>query len=81
MTEMISANPKVPTIAGINEMPPARSVFPNEKRVYAWIPSMPIMATKSPRKPEIHPLRGSFGAVRLPHMTIPKMENHTNSYD
>jgi hypothetical protein len=42
---------------------------------------MPIMATKRPIKPAIQPLRGSLGAVRLPHIMMPKMANQTNSKD
>src|SRR6056297_3046725 len=37
------------------------------------------MATKSPKKPEIHPFRGSFGAVKLPQIIIPKIVNQKNS--
>jgi AcrR family transcriptional regulator len=38
-----------------------------------------IIARNNPRKPEIHPLSGSSGAVRLPQIKTPKSVSQKNS--
>ena len=79
ITPMISAKPKAPTMAGMRAMPPDISTLPKENRGNAQRPSAPTMATSSPMNPAIQPLTGSLGAVRLPQMMMPKMENQKNS--
>ena len=79
MTAMISANPKAPTMAGISWMPPEISTLPKLNRGYDHRPSIPTIAISRPMKPAIQPLMGSFGAVRLPQMMMPKIANQNIS--
>ena len=51
ITVSTSAKPKAPTIAGISPTPPLSASIPKVKRTWAWMPSMPTMATMRPRIP------------------------------
>ncbi len=79
ITAMISAKPKAPTMAGISWMPPAISTLPKANRGKDHRPSMPTIAISRPMNPAIQPFRGSFGAVRLPQMMMPKIANQNIS--
>lgn len=55
--------------------------WPKVKRGRACMGSCPTWESSSPAMPAIHPFRGSLGAVRLPQMTMPKMERTKNSHE
>jgi hypothetical protein len=42
---------------------------------------MPTCDNSNPKKPAIHPLRGSLGAVNAPQIVIPKIASHANSQE
>ena len=77
-TVRISLKPNAPISAGISEIPPARSLTPNVKRLCAWMPSCPINVANTPAMPISQPLTGSDPAIE-PDISTPNSASQKNS--